>query len=531
MITRCVETDLRKMAQKITDDMHPHEKFSIQRFEENLTRRGPKSHFFHFTTVSIGGTDKAGKVGAVSLSGICAPTAIADREEMKDASTEIEDLFEGVGKNEVVVCRKENTDTYVKSVKVVQAIYTSLVSKVPGKTLGCITTKDASELLRKNLNECTKLLRARGHFNAIEYKKWAKIYYQVSLLTLLKFTIKTAIADREEMKDASTEIEDLFEGVGKNEVVVCPKENTDTYVKSVKVVQAIYTSLVSKVPGKTLGCITTKDASELLRKNLNECTKLLRARGHFNAIEYKKWAKIYYQVSVLNFGEQGLTPYKLKLLLMPLLVVSNFIRSPWELLSEALEKSNHHANKDFQSGKMRGGGRLHNQDPLFLEMFFFSFCKFIKTGKCTHTAGDVLRGTNPIPLYLQVCQKSLEFLKFAVGEKRPSSPLLSGLRFYVLGTFGCTAAAVAGKKAKPSLAPKAMVKKWIHDLGGTVLTKDNAQTILRGHSKTPNCFLLLKDDKDLVKGTMTAEERLQNRVAKNESRTDLESSDTGQKPR
>ena len=26
MITRCVETDLRKMAQKITDDMHPHEK-------------------------------------------------------------------------------------------------------------------------------------------------------------------------------------------------------------------------------------------------------------------------------------------------------------------------------------------------------------------------------------------------------------------------------------------------------------------------------------------------------------------------
>ena len=71
----------------------------------------------------------------------------------------------------------------------------------------------------------------------------------------------------------------------------------------------------------------------------------------------------------------------------------------------------------------------------------------------------------------------------------------------------------------------------VHDLGGTVLTKDNAQTILRWHSKTPNCSLLLKDDKDLVKGTMTVEEWLQNRVAKHESAADLESSDTGQKPK
>ena len=133
--------------------------------------------------------------------------------------------------------------------------------------------------------------------------------------------------------------------------------------------QAIY--LVSKVPGKTLGCITTKDASELLRKSSNECTQLLRARGDLNAIEYKKWAEIYYQVSVLIFGEQGLTPYKLKLLLMPQLVVGNFIRSPWAHLCEVLEKSNHHANKDFQRRTLRGGGRLHNQGTLFLEMFFF----------------------------------------------------------------------------------------------------------------------------------------------------------------
>ena len=143
---------------------------------------------------------------------------------------------------------------------------------------------------------------------------------------------------------------------------------------------------------------------------------------------------------------------------------------------------------------------------------FFSFCKFIKSGKCTRSflnnAGDVLGGTNPIPSYIEICQKILEFHKIAVGGKSLSSLLLSGLRFFVLGTFGCTAEAVAGKKAKRNLAPQTMVEKWIHGFGGTVLTKDNAQTILRGHSKTSNCFLLLKDDKDLVKGTMTVEERL-----------------------
>ena len=93
---------------------------------------------------------------------------------------------------------------------------------------------------------------------------------------------------------------------------------------------------------------------------------------------------------------------------MPQLVLSNFLRSHWEHLCEALEKSNHHANKDFRSRTLRGGGRLHNQDPLFLEIFF-SFCKFIKSGKCTRSflnnAGDALGGTNPIPWYLQICQK------------------------------------------------------------------------------------------------------------------------------
>ena len=120
---------------------------------------------------------------------------------------------------------------------------------------------------------------------------------------------------------------------------------------------------------------------------------------------------------------------------MPQLVVSNFIQLPWEHFCEALQKSHQHSNKDFQSRTMRGGGRLHNQDPLVLKMFFFcSFSKFIKSGKCTRSclniAGDLLARNSPIPSYLQMSQKNLEIPNVAVGEKRPSSLLLSALRFY-----------------------------------------------------------------------------------------------------
>ena len=107
MIIRCLEADFRKMAQKLTNDMHPHKKIAIQHFEENLTRRGSKTHFFHFTTVSTRVTDSAGKVAAVVFSGICALTFIADKEQMKRASTETEDLFEGVWKNKVLLRTKK----------------------------------------------------------------------------------------------------------------------------------------------------------------------------------------------------------------------------------------------------------------------------------------------------------------------------------------------------------------------------------------------------------------------------------------
>ena len=67
-------------------------------------------------------------------------------------------------------------------------------------------------------------------------------------------------------------------------------------------------------------------------------------------------------------------------------------------------------------------------------------------------------GINPVPSFSQICQKNLEIPKVAVGEKSPSSLLPSGLRLYVLVFFRCTAAAIAGKKAKPNLAPQALLE-------------------------------------------------------------------------
>ena len=97
MITRRVEKDLCKMAHKITDDMDPHKKFAIQRFEESLTRWGwgQEANFsiHHCLDRRNRQSWQSGKVDAVSLSGICALTVVAYKQEMKEASTEIEDLF------------------------------------------------------------------------------------------------------------------------------------------------------------------------------------------------------------------------------------------------------------------------------------------------------------------------------------------------------------------------------------------------------------------------------------------------------
>ena len=64
MITRCVENDLKKIAQKLVDDKHPKEKESLAQLEENLTKRDVKKPHFQFDTTTKS-EQKVKTVGAV----------------------------------------------------------------------------------------------------------------------------------------------------------------------------------------------------------------------------------------------------------------------------------------------------------------------------------------------------------------------------------------------------------------------------------------------------------------------------------
>ena len=90
MITRCVESDLRKAAHKIVNEK-PLYKVALQQLEDNCTRREMKKPRFQFD-LQVKGTDlKKGVVGPVSLSGTSTLIAIADKDEL---GQDIPNLFE-----------------------------------------------------------------------------------------------------------------------------------------------------------------------------------------------------------------------------------------------------------------------------------------------------------------------------------------------------------------------------------------------------------------------------------------------------
>ena len=109
-----------------------------------------------------------------------------------------------------------------------------------------------------------------------------------------------------------------------------------------------------------------------MRESLNMCTILLRSsRTGPDIASFSKLAKTYYQVSMLLFGkDKGPTPYKLKMLFYPKLIESGHIITPWNHMCEGLERSNHNANKAFQSKTMRGGGKQSTHDPLSFDLRF-----------------------------------------------------------------------------------------------------------------------------------------------------------------
>ena len=260
MITRCVENDLRRVAQKIITDKYPDYGPSLKAFEENLTRRDAKRPYFQFNVNTKLGSG-VGTVNSVSLAGSNALSFIAENEELAGANDcSIGNLFEDVWdpKNDVVIGSESAA---------------------------------SAQILKQLLPE---------------------------------------LFDKPHPSD---------------------KTSANLYIS------------------KTEAC-------ELLRSSLNRCAILLRSE-QFDAQCYKKWAEIYYQTSILLFGECSLTPYKLKLAMMPRIVEGGFVERPFDHMCEGFEKSNHHANSCFQTKTMRGGGKIYHKDPLFLELSS-SFGKFIR---------------------------------------------------------------------------------------------------------------------------------------------------------
>ena len=163
----------------------------------------------------------------------------------------------------------------------------------------------------------------------------------------------------------------------------------------------------------------------------------------------QEMGEIYYQTSILLFGESSLTPYKLKLAMMPQIVEGGFVERPFDHMCEGLEKSNHHANRYFQTKTMRGGGKIYHKDPLFLELsssFGKLLCTSIemrtmkqeclKISEILEKLVDDLDAKYPGPTYLEISKTQISSISLAIGKSHPESQLLSGMRFTSIGSLG-----------------------------------------------------------------------------------------------
>ena len=182
--------------------------------------------------------------------------------------------------------------------------------------------------------------------------------------------------------------------------------------------------------------VTTNDCATLLQHSLNKCTMYLRlSKNGLNTEQVKFWPESYYQSLLLFPGKNGLTPYKLKMLLIPQIMDTWFVQSPWHHMCEAMEKSNHHAHKDFQT-KTKS---------------FFSHCHYL----------DIVSKHKRIPMSdtidklqkkqlqqtttdSEICKNVVKPAMIEVSATRDSIRLQSGLRFHVVGHFTGTTGKTVG---------------------------------------------------------------------------------------
>ncbi len=239
------------------------------------------------------------------------------------------------------------------------------------------------------------------------------------------------------------------------------------------------------------GFITLQDVAELWRQSLYAIFRLLRNATSVDIKAYKLWAETYYQISVLVFpSETALTPYKLKILLYYQILQKGYLSCVWNHLTEAMEKSNHHAQKYFYSKTIMGGGQLHHQNPMLLDLFF-SFCRLLQIFDCKDQTKvkDLINNyldqqcanqEPSITTYESIICNRIPSPELEIGAERSSSELLTGMRFVLLGNFAGTT--------------QDKISSSVENMGGTILSKSSAETILKNHTIAPHCYIVLKDD-------------------------------------
>ena len=171
----------------------------------------------------------------------------------------------------------------------------------------------------------------------------------------------------------------LFEGVWTDETL--PTSTLETNTPAEVLCRAEYHPHFFQ---KNSSSISLLDASTLLFSSLNSCVRILRSCESLEKFQskipkFEFWAETYYQTSILLFQKDALTPYKLKLLLIPQIVGKGYLQAPWSHMVESFEKSDNHANKDFQTRKMRGGGHFWHWDPSLMDILF-SYKRIFKLG-------------------------------------------------------------------------------------------------------------------------------------------------------
>ena len=221
----------------------------------------------------------------------------------------------------------------------------NLLIEIRGKTIYTILYRFESNLTERGVKE------PRFRFNINTSKNGPTSCNSVSLSGKEALL---AIAHRDEFGSDSGIQSNLFDGVFKeNEYLV-------GHTANLEILKLCHTSLFKHeeiLKDKTKRYLMSKyDAAELWRQSLNNMNNILR--GSKNGFpqklidEYNFWAETYYHLSMAFFGE--VTPYKGKILLVPKLVESGCIRSPWDHLTEAMEHSNHRAHQFYHQKTMRG---------------------------------------------------------------------------------------------------------------------------------------------------------------------------------